>query len=573
MNPELARLADWRPLIAVLAAYGGIVIALALYGKGEWGFDPRVIARKIANGLERITGIPGWAAAMVGTASFGVLVAGMGFYNDVNWHVSLGRDKALFTAPHTAIVIGLITILGSAFIGEFFASATKANVGWRVFGMRIPYSAIAMGLLGVCALAGFPLDDLWHKTYGIDVTMWSPTHMLMIVGAGLSPLASWLALGEAGVRPDKSKWAGGLHIAVGAFSLLGLSSVAGEFAFGVPQFQQLYHPVLYALAGGFALSAIAVVVKRWWALLIVAGVGLVLGTGDGLVRSSNGGARSAALYIVAAIGVALVVRFLGTELRLRFAVVTGVVIGTVGLAGEWLWSQGGYQRWNASLLPEAPILATVVGIGAALLGVAFASAIRREPIAIPTRALALGAVAVLAGLVIPFPRPGLDASADVHLIRAKDGVKVQATVTPANAAVGAHWFQAMAWQGDGFRVADMKPTGTRGVYESDGVVPVSGKWKALLRLHKGASMVAIPIWLPADPEIGAAEIPAVDRNAEFLTEQRFLLREQHNGAQWFSIAVYVVLAGISLLWVGGFVLAARKVSPRGTTVEAGLAHV
>jgi hypothetical protein len=152
-------------------------------------------------------------------------------------------------------------------------------------------------------------------------------------------------------------------------------------------------------------------------------------------------------------------------------------------------------------------------------------------------------------------------------------VKVQATVTPANAAVGAHWFQAMAWQGDGFRVADMKPTGTRGVYESDGVVPVSGTWKALLRLHKGASMVAIPIWLPADPEIGAAEIPAVDRNAEFLTEQRFLLREQHNGAQWFSIAVYVVLAGISLLWVGGFVLAARKVSPRGTTVEAGLAHV
>jgi hypothetical protein len=559
---ELARLADWRPLIALLAAYAGAVVALAAYGRGPWSLHPRALARKISDGLERLTGIPGWAAAMVGTSTFGLLVAGMGFYNDVHWHVSLGRDKELFTAPHTAIVIGLATILGSAFIGEFFAEATKANVGLRAFGFRIPYSALAMGLLGFCALSGFPIDDIWHRMYGIDVTMWSPSHLLMIVGASLSPLASWLALGEAGVRPSDSKWAGGVHIAVGSFALLGLSSVQGEFEFGVPQFQQLYHPVLYALAAGFALTAMALVVRRWWALLVVAGIGVFLGTGMGFSSSGEGAPRSSSLYVVAAIAVAAVTHFVGTERRLRFAVASGLAVGTVGLAGEWLWSQGGYQPWTSALLPEAPVYAIVVAIAAAVLAVAFASAVRREPIAIPGRALALAGVVLLLGLALPLPRPGLDARAAIDLERADDGVKVHARVSPPEAAADARWFQVIAWQGNGFRSADMLTTGTPGEYVSEKAVPVSGSWKTLLRLHKGAAMVAIPIWLPADPEIGASEVAAVDRTAPFLTEQRYLLREQKGGAPWLALGVYIILAAIASAWIVSFVLAARSISAK-----------
>src|SRR4029077_4730415 len=154
---------------------------------------------RVSRGLERITKIPGWAAAAVMQGSFGLLVAGMGFYNDVAWHVRLGRDKNLFTAPHTAIVVGLFTIFTSAIVGTLIANAQSAGVGLKIRRWRIPYSMIALGLLGGSALAGFPLDDLWHKFYGIDVTMWSPTHLLMIVGASLSPIATWLALAEAKV--------------------------------------------------------------------------------------------------------------------------------------------------------------------------------------------------------------------------------------------------------------------------------------------------------------------------------------------------------------------------------------
>ena len=114
-------LGDWRPLFGLLAAYFAIVIALAVTGKQKRGFGPTYLLPRISSSLERLTGIPGWAAAAVGTASFGLLVAGMGFYNDVAWHVGLGRDKSLFTAPHSAIIVGLFLIFVAAVVGTVMA--------------------------------------------------------------------------------------------------------------------------------------------------------------------------------------------------------------------------------------------------------------------------------------------------------------------------------------------------------------------------------------------------------------------------------------------------------------------
>ena len=37
------------------------------------------------------------------------------------------------------------------------------------------------------ALIGFPLDDVWHRIFGQDVTLWGPTHLMLIGGAGADP--------------------------------------------------------------------------------------------------------------------------------------------------------------------------------------------------------------------------------------------------------------------------------------------------------------------------------------------------------------------------------------------------
>jgi hypothetical protein len=42
-----------------------------------------------------------------------------------------------------------------------------------------------------------PIDDLWHRMFGLDVTLWSPPHLLGLVGGILNAAACWLIPYEA----------------------------------------------------------------------------------------------------------------------------------------------------------------------------------------------------------------------------------------------------------------------------------------------------------------------------------------------------------------------------------------
>jgi len=33
---------------------------------------------------------------------------------------------------------------------------------------------------------GFPTDDLWHEVFGQDVTLWGPTHLVLLTGGQLT---------------------------------------------------------------------------------------------------------------------------------------------------------------------------------------------------------------------------------------------------------------------------------------------------------------------------------------------------------------------------------------------------
>jgi hypothetical protein len=57
-----------------------------------------------------------------------------------------------------------------------------------------PLGGVLIFLCGVCALSGFPLDDVWHRIFGQDVTLWGPTHLLMVGGASLATHGKWKAM-------------------------------------------------------------------------------------------------------------------------------------------------------------------------------------------------------------------------------------------------------------------------------------------------------------------------------------------------------------------------------------------
>ena len=563
-------LASWAPFWTLVGVFVVINVVLFAVGRGaatgpEWPVAPSLA--RIPRGLTRLTRIPGWAAVSIGCALFGLLVAGQGFYSDVSWHIALGRDDELSTAPHAGILLGLVLVLGGAVLGTVVATFDGVP-GLRLGGLRVPRSLIPLWALGLGAVSGFPLDEVWHQEYGVDVTMWSPTHMLMILGATFTGMAAWLILAESGVRPTDGRWGRGAHAVCGWLTLQGLLAPMGEFTFGVPQFSLLFAPILVSMAAGLALVALRLVHGRGWALGIVV-VNFVISVTGFLDFGGDGGdpvdTRFNGTFLLSAVMVELVAQLAGTERRTRFAVLSGLGIGTVGLGAEWAWNQDAWQPWSSALLPEAVLLATAAAVGAAVLGVTFARAVQRDGSGHPVAPIgvALAAAACVALILLPMRRPTGDVTASVRLEPAAAGTAVVvATLSPPDAAADAYWFQANAWQGGGLALADMVATGTPGEFRSADPVPVDGLWKSLLRLHRGAEMMALPIYLPADPEIGEPEIPAVDREAAFQSERQFLLRETHPGNGWLSPVVHLYLVGVCAAWAGAFVLAVGSAGPR-----------
>jgi hypothetical protein len=612
-------LAAWWPVWAFTGVLLAAVVALAVTApsvRHPTGFGRAVL--RVPRALERLTGVPAWAASTLLLSIYGLAFAGYGFYTDVAYHVAHGRDDVLFTAPHTAIFAGLVIIALGPMVGVLVATVDEVPTRWRAGNLRVPTATVPLGVLGVAAVLGFPIDELWHQRFGVDVTMWSPPHLIMILAASFSGLASWMVLADAGVRPGSGetrahrRWSWGLNLVVAALTLQGLSSVQGEFSFGVPQWQQLYHPVLVCLAAGLALVAIRLVLGPWYALGIATAV-LALGAGDLLGGGDPIETRPGAVYVGSALLVELVARLAGTGRRLRFALLAGAAVGTGGLAVEWAWNTGAHQPWTAALWPDALLAGLPAALAGAVLGAAAGGAIadgmarragrpagvasagavaeggtertvrpdpsvggapRSEPgvasAPVPAAAVVVALLAALAVLAVPGPRPVGDVTATITLDWVDDDhAVVDVALEPPDAAEGARWFTAGSWQWGGRTIAHMERTG-EGTYTSAEALRLTGQAKSLLRLHRGAEMMAVAIRLPADPEYDLDEVAAVDRSGPFVAEQRYLQREGGDVGGWFELLVLGLVAVLSLAWVAALAVAGPRLG--GGPARGGHAH-
>ena len=130
---------QWAYVIVPFLVFGGIVAYLAVLGwdagmRANLHRNPLVIFLKmISAGLERATGYPAWAmaGALSGLWSLGTAVVGL--YWDVAWHIDFGRDKQLFTPPHTMIVIGLSCCSATGWI-RYSQGVSSARISGRPCG-------------------------------------------------------------------------------------------------------------------------------------------------------------------------------------------------------------------------------------------------------------------------------------------------------------------------------------------------------------------------------------------------------------------------------------------------------
>jgi hypothetical protein len=552
----------------IIASVAAMIVTGGLFALGYGHRTGRThLLDRLGALAERQSGIPGWAALPAAVITGALLLALFGMLWDISIHIDEGRDEGPLANPaHYAILGGLFGVFAAGFLAIVMPKERPGPTAVRISGdWYAPIGGVLIAACGAFSLVGFPLDDVWHRLFGQDVTLWGPTHLMLIGGASMTLIGLAVLLVEGG-RANRSlgRSAGGNSLArwlrnvalTGAF-LLGLSTFQAEFDFGVPQFRFVFAPMLVMLAAGVSLVAARVWLGRGAAigaalffLAIRGGIALIVGP---ILGEST---PYFPLYLVSAVIVELVALRVSSDRPLRFAVAAGAAIGTIGVASEWAWSQVMMPiPWPSELLPEGAVLGFGMAVAGGVLGgwMGARLASDRLPRTRPLRLAAIVAAAALAGMVLF----GLQKPADegvkgtISIAESGSGAEREGVVTvaldPPQAAAGAEWFQAISWQGGGLVLEDMRPTGEPGTYRTGGAVPLHDDWKTLVRLHEGNSLTGLPVYLPEDDAIPVKEVPATDGvTREFIADHEILQREQLTAAPALWAVAYGVVLAITL---------------------------
>ncbi len=548
---------------ATLAA--ALLTAVMLYV--GFGYRAGRIAwlRRLGAWAEGFSGYPAWVAIPAAFATGSLIVALFGMYWDISLHIDVGRDSGPLANPaHYFILGGLFGIFTAGFLamvlpdGRPSASAIRLGPDWDV-----PLGGVLICACGAFSLIGFPLDDVWHRLFGQDVTLWGPTHLMLIGGAAMT-LVGIGVLTVEGMRANPERWEKGKFRHVAALRavawtgglMVALSTFQAEFDFGVPQFRFVFEPMLIMLSAGVGLVAARLYIGRGAALGAVAFFLVIRGVLAVLVGPVLGETTPhLPLYVAEALVVEAVALRVSADRPLAVGLWSGLGIGTVGLAAEWAWSHIWMPLpWPSALLPEVAVLGLALALSGSLLGAWIGTRLSVEPgRKRPALRLAACASAAVIAATTAFAlytpaEEGVRAEVALREVRGGSEREVSATVTvaPRGAAEDAEWFNVTAWQGGGL-VVDPLERVSSGVYRTTEPIPVHGNWKAIIRLHKGSSLTGVPVFLPRDEAIPAAEVPASRRfERSFVDETQLLQREKTDGSPALTAVAYACVAGIAV---------------------------
>jgi hypothetical protein len=529
--------------------FGGTAAVLALMSAHRAG---RTRALERVGGIAgRAFGVPGWSALPVACGVAGLVLAMWGGVWDIGYHIDNGRDEGPLGNPgHWPLLVGLFLTYVAGFLCCGMADQADATPAWvRIApGWRAPLGGVLLVGCMVVALLALGLDDVWHRIFGQDVTLWSPTHFVFLFGGVITVSGMLVLLKEGSIarrtrqaafgaavarlgagaaaepaRPTGSRsgwratalrlWIRLQRAALLGGLLCGLELFLTEYDYGVPLYRQVWQPLLLAGFSGFVFTTARAwagpggALTAWVAYAVLRASAIVVPLIAGVSPSSM------PALLAGAVGVELLGLLLAPRRRaLAFGAAAGLLCGTVGFAAEYAWSQVAMPLpWTAALLPEGLVVAALAGSAGGVLGALFASALRAElPAPRIARTACVAAFVVLIGVCVDAAireAPAAGARVELANVRSADGREALATVRfePRDAADGANWIYMLAWSGRRPRIVDRLVATGDGVFRSTEPIPLSGSWKVALRLNRGYEQAAVPVRVPVDRGLPNAE--------------------------------------------------------------------
>ncbi|HEV8141837.1 MAG TPA: hypothetical protein VGQ77_03210 [Methylomirabilota bacterium] len=218
------------------------------------------------------------------------LLGAWGLRWDIQWHLQIGRDS-FWIAPHvmTYSGVGLVVLLSFGLLAVETARHRSGPVPppmMRMLGLVGTRGAhLAAWGIALTVLAA-PIDDLWHRLFGIDVTLWSPPHLLGLAGAAVNSLGCVVLAREVYPTGRRAAFAG---VVIGAAMFYGTLRIVL-----IPAFDLAYrhggiafhaHAILGALLLPVALVSAARITGARGAPLAIAVVSALIGlSGDAVAH-------------------------------------------------------------------------------------------------------------------------------------------------------------------------------------------------------------------------------------------------------------------------------------------------
>jgi hypothetical protein len=570
--------------VAIATGMASVATAVLLAGIFGYRRGKGGPLRRLAAVSERVSGLPAWAALPAGLAGGSLLVALLGMYWDISLHIDQGRDPGPLANPaHYLILAGLYGVFAAGCLSLALPEEKPGDAAIRITrDWYVPVGGVLTAACGGFALLGFPLDDLWHRLFGQDVTLWGPTHLMLFGGAGLTLVGQAILLAEGmrarGIRTDRlgdSQFLVALRrVGLMGGLLIGLSTFQGEFDFGVPQFRMVFHPMLIALSAGMALTAGRIWIGRGGALATALMFVVVRGAISLIVGDVFGeSAPTMPLYLVEALAVEAVALWTGRDKPIVLGVAGGLLCGTVGLAAEWLWVDALFPLpWSDGIVPEALVVAPIAGVAGGLLGGLLGSGLRFQLPSVPVaRTAALTAFVAIAALTA-FGLATVKPSGQTATVALRDDggdaahrhVVGTVKLTPRDTADDAAWVSVTSWQDGGMKVDRLERV-SQGVYRFRTPAPVYGDWKTVLRVQTGRTIMGIPIYMPEDAAIPAKEVPATAAfTRTFVADSTLLQRERKDDfPSWLWTAACLVVLALSLMFMASLSWGVARVARTG----------
>ena len=288
-----------------------------------------------------------------------LLLGAISTYWDIATHIDVGRERFLTPAHigiYSSVLISAVAIALSGLADHFRGGDSFFAA------LRHPFKHLrpGIGIAGagmLTTLVAAPLDNAWHEIYGIDVTIWSPPHLLAIFGIAAATLGQAALVSPAVGGRDRFVY----PVLLAAF-LTTLLVTTGEFEFNAPQYRIAYHPIILAAASALVFTMAAgrrwraTNVSLWFQVVRVASVLFLLAMGRSLT------------FVPVLVPAALIADVLSRAGRRRGALM-GVAVAAVSVTSNWVALEllPGLQWPADDLLLGAP-LALAVGAAAGAVG-------------------------------------------------------------------------------------------------------------------------------------------------------------------------------------------------------------